>query len=169
MNFTLFAYHWEILCLPHNTRLCVFQYKVQNNALYLNKHLYIFKLSDTKPCSFCNLEDETIIHLFANCSKSKTLFNSLKEFFKDINLPSLTLQSANFGFLQTEQELCLILNYFYRHLNTTYMFQNVLKPLLVALKTNIKKTCILEKDLSKYDEKKKRFFLKKWGKVSIYF
>ena len=31
-----------------NTRLRVFQYKVLNNALYLNKHLYIFRLSDTK-------------------------------------------------------------------------------------------------------------------------
>ena len=41
-----------------NTRLCVFQYKVLNNALYLNKHLYIFKLSDTKLCSFCNQVDE---------------------------------------------------------------------------------------------------------------
>ena len=83
-----------------------------NNALYLNKHLYIFKLSDTKLCSFCNQEDETVIHLFANCSKSKTLWNSLKEFFKDtINLPSLTPQSAIFGFLQTDQELFLILNY----------------------------------------------------------
>ena len=50
-----------------NTRLRVFQYKVLNNALYLNKHVYIFKLSETKLCSFCNQEDETIIHLCANC------------------------------------------------------------------------------------------------------
>ena len=50
-----------------NTRLRVFQYKVLNNALYLNKHVYIFKLSETKLCSFCNQEDETIIHLSANC------------------------------------------------------------------------------------------------------
>ena len=58
-----------------NTRLHVFQYKVLNNALYVNKHIYIFKLSGTKLCSFsfCNQEDETIIHLFANCPNSKTL------------------------------------------------------------------------------------------------
>ena len=54
-----------------NTKLHVFQCKVLNNALYLNKHLYIFKLSDTKLCSFCNQKDETIIHLFANCPKGK--------------------------------------------------------------------------------------------------
>ena len=49
---------------------------------------------------------------FANCSKSKALWDCLKEFFKDtINLPSLTPQSAIFGFLETNQELFLILNY----------------------------------------------------------
>ena len=34
-----------------NTRLRVFQCKQLNNAIYLNKNLYIFKLSDTKLCS----------------------------------------------------------------------------------------------------------------------
>ena len=39
------------------------------------------------------------------------------------------------------------------------MFQDVLKPfhLQPLLKTNIKKTYILEKNLSKYDEKEKIF------------
>ena len=96
----------DVYTLPRtvtiNTRLRVFHYKVLNNVLYLNKHLYIFKLSETNLCCcfFCNQEDETIIHLFANCPKSKTLWKSLKEFLKDtINLPLLTPQSAIFGFL----------------------------------------------------------------------
>ena len=135
VSFPSLSFTWkDIYILPCivtiNTRIPVFQYKVLTNTLYLNKHLYISKLSDTKLCSFCNQEDETIIHLFANCSKIKTLWNSLKEFFKDtFNLPSLTPQSAIFGFLQTDQELFIILNYFfYFYLNTTYVFQDVLKP-----------------------------------------
>ena len=101
-----------------------------NNILYFNNRFYIFKLSDnTKLCSFCNQENETIIHFYANCPKSKT-WNSLKEFFKDtMNLPSLIPQSAIFGFLQTDQELFIILNYLNCYFNTTYMFQDVLKPL----------------------------------------
>ena len=72
------SFTWkDVYILPRivtiNTRLQVFQYKVLNNVLYLNKHLYIFKLSDTKLCSFCNQEDETVIPLFANCFRSKTL------------------------------------------------------------------------------------------------
>ena len=140
-------------------------------ALYLNKHLYIFKLIDTKLCSFFNQEDEPVIRLFANCSKSKTLWNSLKEFFKDtINLPSLIPQSTIFGFLQTDQELILILNYLLLLFKYCLYVSRCSKTIsFAALKINIKKVYILEKNLSKYDEKKKIFFLKKWGKVSIYF
>ena len=92
-----------------NSRRHVFQYKVLNNALYLNKHLYIFKLSDTKLCSFSNQEDESIIHLFGNYHKSKTLCNSSIEFLK-ANLPLLTPQVPSLDSLQTDQELFLILN-----------------------------------------------------------
>ena len=114
-----------------------------NNALYLNKHLHIFKLSDTKLCSFCSQEDKAVIHLSANCSKSKTLWNSLKEFFKDtINLPSLTPQSAIFGI--------------YCYLNTTYMFQDVLKPFHLQPLKQISKN-VYSGNLFKYDEKKKKF------------
>ena len=54
------------------------------------------------------------------------------------------------------------------------MFQDVLNPFhLQPLKQilrmyNVYKMYILEKNLCNYDEKK-RFFIKKWGKVSIYF
>ena len=84
--FPSLSFTWkDVYILPRtvtiNIRLGVFQYKVLDNASYLNKHFHIFKLSDTKLCSFCNQEDKTIIHLFANCSKSKTSWNSLKEIF----------------------------------------------------------------------------------------
>ena len=61
-----------------NSRRHVFQYKVLNNAFYLNKHLYIFKLSDTKLCSFSNHEDESIIHLSGNYHKSKIFPNTMR-------------------------------------------------------------------------------------------
>ena len=42
--------------------------------LYLNKRLFIFGKTDTKLCSFCNLEDEATVHLFANCTKTNTFW-----------------------------------------------------------------------------------------------
>ena len=51
--FPSLSFTWkDVYILPPivtiNTGLSIFQYKVLNNALYLNKYLYIFKLSDTK-------------------------------------------------------------------------------------------------------------------------
>ena len=115
--FPSLSFTWkDVYILPPivtiNTGLCIFQYKVLNNTLYLNKYLYIFKLSDTKLFFFCNQEDETIIHLFANSPKGKTLWKSLKDFLNNIiNFTLLTLQSAIFGFLETDHKLFLILNY----------------------------------------------------------
>ena len=132
-----------------------------NSSLYLNKHLYIFKLSDTKLCSFCNQEDETAINLFANCSKSKT-WNSLKEFFKDtINLPSLTPQNAIFGFLQTDQELFLILNYLLLLFKYYLYVSRCSKTIsFAALKINIKKRMFWKKIFPNMMKKRKDFFSK---------
>ena len=134
-------------------------------ALYLNKHLYIFKLIDTKLCSFFNQEDEPVIRLFANCSKSKTLWNSLKEFFKDtINLPSLTPQSAIFGFLQTDQELFLIINYLLLLFKYYLYVSRCSKTIsFTALKINIKKAYILEKKIFPNMMKKRKYFSSKSG------
>ena len=44
-----------------DTKLRIFQYKLLNNILHLNKHLFMFRKKDTKHCSFCKLQDETII------------------------------------------------------------------------------------------------------------
>ena len=76
------AFIWkDIYTLPHNvtvnTQLCTFPYKILNNVLYLKKYIFIFKKCDTNLFSFCNMEHETIIHLFTDCFKSKT-WNSLK-------------------------------------------------------------------------------------------
>ena len=136
-------------------------------ALYLNKHLYIFKLIDTKLCSFFNQEDEPVIHLFANCSKSKTLWNSLKKFFKEtINLPSLTPQSAICGFLQTDQELFFILNYLLL-LFKYYLYDSRCSKTISfeAVKINIKKTYILKKIFPNMMKKRKYFSSKSGVKL----
>ena len=49
------------------TILGMFQYKILNNILYLNKQLFIFDENDTKLCSYCRLQDETINHIFVKC------------------------------------------------------------------------------------------------------
>ena len=61
-----------------DSRLQVFQYKLLNNVLYLNKMLFRFGKIDSPLCSFCKMIDETPLHLFYNCTKAKLLWDQLK-------------------------------------------------------------------------------------------
>ena len=83
----------------------------------------------------------------------------MKEFLKDtINLPSLTPQSAIFGFLQTDQELFLILNYLLLLFKYYLYVSRSSKTIsFTALKINIKKAYILEKIFPNMLKKRKDF------------
>ena len=47
-----------------DTTTRVFQCKLLNNVLFLNKMLHRFRISRDSLCSFCNLEEETPVHIF---------------------------------------------------------------------------------------------------------
>ena len=53
-----------------DSKLRCFQYKSLRNTLCLNQRLFLFCNHNTSFCSFCNLEDDTVIHLFVHCSKT---------------------------------------------------------------------------------------------------
>ena len=68
-KFPQLEYDWrKIYTLPRiatcDSNLRVFQYKLLNNILYLNKALFRFGFANTSLCSFCNIYDETPFHLF---------------------------------------------------------------------------------------------------------
>ena len=50
------------------TKTRVFQYKILNNILYLNKQLYKMRLKESPLCSFCSEEEETLTQLFLECT-----------------------------------------------------------------------------------------------------
>ena len=55
----------EIYLLPHkdsiDTNLRIFQYKLLNNVLYLNKQIFIFNKKDIKLCSYCRFKMKQLI------------------------------------------------------------------------------------------------------------
>ena len=53
--------------VSNDTNLRMFQYKILNKILYLNKQLFIFNKKDTKLCSYGKLQDEIINHIFVEC------------------------------------------------------------------------------------------------------
>jgi hypothetical protein len=49
-----------------DTYLINFQYKFLHRVIPTNTFLFKIHIRDTKLCSFCNVEDETVEHLFFN-------------------------------------------------------------------------------------------------------
>ena len=102
--------------LPHkvsnDTNLRMFQYKILNNILYLNKQLFIFNKKDTKLCSYCKLQDETINHIFVEGKFSIKLWSDLRNYCQSsFVIPILNLQSATLVFSEIDPDLVTLLNH----------------------------------------------------------
>ena len=65
-----------------DTRTRVFQYKILNNILYLNKHLFKMKVVESPLCSLRQKENETFEHLFVDCTFSKKTTDRYKTVFE---------------------------------------------------------------------------------------
>ena len=59
-------------------RIRVFQYKLLNNVLFLNKMLCKFGIVSRSYCLFCNSEEETPFHIFHDCTHTQNLWNQLQ-------------------------------------------------------------------------------------------
>ena len=78
-----------------DTTIRVFQYKLLNNILFLNKMLYRFGIPQGLLCSFCSLEEEISMHIYYSCNHKQILWERLKHYIQNnLDLPSLTSQSA---------------------------------------------------------------------------
>ena len=115
--FNNFNFDWnKIYILPRlvtlDSVLRSFQYKVLHNVLYLNQKLFLFRNVFSPLCSFCNREEETILHNFYSCIFTKALWNDLKSSVEGfLQLPNLTPQSTMFGFLDINTNVYLISNH----------------------------------------------------------
>ena len=86
----------------HNTYMQSFQYKVLNNVLFPNKKFYTFGIKPSPLSSCCNLYEETPFYIFHECDRVKCLYSDLVQCFQNnLNLPTLTPQTAIFGFLDS--------------------------------------------------------------------
>ena len=152
-----------------DTKLRIFQYKLLNNILYLNKHIFMFRKKDTKHCSFCQLQDETINHLFVECNYSKNLWRDLKTYYQpSFSLPLLRPQSATFGFFDIDPHSSLLLNHIlllYKYY--IYYSRDSAKLSLVALTRSIKKISVMEKRFSFGNEKKSKALNKNWRNMML--
>ena len=86
-----------------DTKTRVFQYKILNNILYLNKILYRMKITETPMCYFCRVEEETVVHLFSECNFSTKIWKELQEILSEkLDLLELNAKNVIFGFIDGE-------------------------------------------------------------------
>ena len=86
----------KVYTLPYNTAIesttRVFQYKILNNILYLNKRLHRMKLAESPLCGLCKLYPEAISHLFFEYKVSSQLWKEIQgEFYPYLVFPNLFL------------------------------------------------------------------------------
>ena len=97
--------------LTINSTVRKFHCKILNDVLYLNQQLFLFGLVTSKLCSFCNQVDETVIHVFAECSATKKVWKTLIHYSRNtLDLPEISPQSVIFGFLLAGKGTFLIKN-----------------------------------------------------------
>lgn len=101
------------------TYLMNFQYKFLHRIIPTNKFLFKVHLKDTKYCTFCKTEVETIEHLFYDCSVTHqfwVLFESyLKNFYVDFELNKMEILLGSNSYSLFLNLLILIArNYIYK-------------------------------------------------------
>ena len=81
----------------------IFQYKILNNALYLNKRLFRCKLAESPLCSMCGVEDETVIRLFSECRYSTKLWEELQNASASkLSLPNVSPPNVILGIIDCQ-------------------------------------------------------------------
>ena len=107
-HFDVYDFNWKLINrIPRiatlETKISIFQYKLLNNVLYLNKKLFQFGIISQSKCSFCDLYDKTPHHI---CGTNFRLYLSEK-----VASPVLNTQSAIFGFTDVLHQNYLLVNH----------------------------------------------------------
>ena len=112
--------HRDIFVHTNDARLRAFQYRLLQNALILNIHLYRWKLRDSNLCSLCEREKETLVHLFYECSCVTPLLYMIYDIIRDRDprcVIDQSLKAVLFNCICDDRyhlgnTLCLILKFF---------------------------------------------------------
>ena len=82
--------------VTNDTTLRWFQYRINNRILGTNSFLHKIRISNSDRCSFCNIEAETIEHLFCDCEHTLNFWTDL------ITLIQEKCDNVDIGFSRTD-------------------------------------------------------------------
>ena len=139
-----------------------FQYKYLFRIVPTNKRLFKQNISSSNLCDFCNMNVETIQHLFWECNQVQIFWNSFKNFVTNAHIPmQLTFETVSFGFCENTNEDKLK-NYILFYAKY-YIFLNKCHktiPSCEMFKPYLKQKINIEKELALMNDKLQKFELK---------
>ena len=72
---------WSIFTLASkitlHTKLQNFQFKFLHHIIYTNSKLFKMKLVNSPICSYCQMLEETLLHLFCECKATREFWNNV--------------------------------------------------------------------------------------------
>ena len=105
--------------LTKNTKLSMFQFKINHHILYTRDKLFEAKITDIDSCHVCESK-QTLEHLFVECQHVHSFWNLFTSWWNDDNSPSVSLTNSDkiYGYLPENRSfhtfnLCLIVARFY--------------------------------------------------------
>ena len=90
------------------SKLRVFQFKLLQRRLATNDFLKTIKLRDNDLCNFCQIEEETLIHLFWNCTVTSCFWHNFRQWLlkNETSASSLELTPSLVIGLKTHPLFC---------------------------------------------------------------
>ena len=157
-------YFTSIYSITWYTKLRSFQYRLLHYAIITNVDLFKWKIIELPKCTFCNEEDESIIHLLYNCTITSKFWNDLKQFLHNLN-PTIQfeLQVSKIIFSNYAQDIVnqitlIAKQYIYR----SRCFKT--KPNICEMLRIIKETQNIEKNIASSNDQLDKFN-RKWSLI----
>ena len=75
--------HLRIYKVTNVTKYRSFQYRMLQRAIVTNVQLYKWGIKDTSMCTFCNLYEESVIHVFCECEIAMQLWQHVKGYLQN--------------------------------------------------------------------------------------
>ena len=116
--------------------------------------------------SFCKVEEETIIHLFANCQVIRYLWSELQlHYNRNLSLPNLTPQSAFLGFIEINENIIIVNHILLIFKMTIYRSRRKQRCILQLILNMIDRIYNTEKQITFLDPRKSENNINKWASI----
>ena len=147
-----------------DVRTRMFQYKILNNILVNNYWLKKWKINDL-PCTFCNVAEEDLPHMFWDCQVARDLIKNYELWWKGITHTQCVLNKEIVSLGNIEgtyiENICLVVLKLSIYNSRVTKCKPVLNNFINSLRCRFKLDCEIAKKKGK-----EHIILEKWGAIA---